>query len=277
MHGAFHGSVLLSHCGAPARAPHSLSVTHIPVHIHALAYSPRTYAHCRMCACSQCRVHPAVGNPNNSSRKGYWWTCVAMPVTDTDRVIAPAKESITPCTPWPYGAHTLNNVTFRGPNVDGCAARNGAEGGCAWQQDMSFLGNIPSAHDFFFRIYKPQQPYIAHTREDGYVFLLNLCNHFWLILDSPCFTMDMVSCSSFFATGSYLAALVSQWVWFPALHSLRPAHTWQPLLRIVRLALAQHSDVVGRQAFTGMFHSSQPGLSLRNHTMRRATHTVSHV
>jgi len=92
-----------------------------------------------------------------------------MPVTDTDRVIAPAKESITPCTPWPYGSHTLDNVTFRGPNVDGCAARNGAAGGCAWQQDMSFLGNIPSAHDFFFRIYKPQQPYIAHTREDGYV------------------------------------------------------------------------------------------------------------
>jgi hypothetical protein len=105
-----------------------------------------------------------------------------MPVTDTDRVIAPAKESITPCTPWPYGAHTLDNVTFRGPNVDDCAARNGAAGGCAWQQDMSFLGNIPSAHDFFFRIYKPQQPYIAHTREDGYVSLSPSRWHPWLAL-----------------------------------------------------------------------------------------------
>lgn len=74
-----------------------------------------------------------------------------MPVTDTDRIIAPAEMSVTPCTPWPYGAHMLDNVTFRGPNLDHCASENGGAGGCAWQQDMSFLGNIPGAHDFFFR------------------------------------------------------------------------------------------------------------------------------
>ena len=67
-----------------------------------------------------------------------------------------------------YGAYTLDNVTFKGAAIDQCRSHNGGKGGCAWQQDMSYLGNIPSAHDFFFQIYKPQQPYIAHVSSDGF-------------------------------------------------------------------------------------------------------------
>jgi len=195
-------------------------------------------------------THAKITNPNPVDIKGYWWTCVAMPVTDKDRVITPSELSVTPCTAWPYGAHTLDNTTFRGPDIDSCSAANGGEGACAWQQDMSYLGNIPvrkpallapastgaarlapwtrhwllrlfyvgvqvsasnplaawtnthlrhngvfiglsfnhhltpychhntdgpahdnpvvTAHDFFVRIEKPQLPYIAHAREDGY-------------------------------------------------------------------------------------------------------------
>lgn len=113
-------------------------------------------------------THAKVTNPNPVDIKGYWWTCVAMPVTDKDRVITPADLSVTPCTPWPYGAHTLDNTSFRGPDIDSCSAALGGGGDCAWQQDMSFLGNIPAPHDFFVRIKKPQLPYIAHTRDDGY-------------------------------------------------------------------------------------------------------------
>ena len=65
------------------------------------------------------------------------------------RIISPADLSISPCIAWPSGPWTLDNSTFRGADVDSCRAGQGGHGSCAWQQDMSYLGNIPSAHDFF--------------------------------------------------------------------------------------------------------------------------------
>ena len=86
-------------------------------------------------------AHPKVTNPNSHDLPGYWWTCVAMRSTPKTRVLAAADLSEFPCTPWPYGAHLLPNVTFEGPQLP--------ERSTAWAQDMSFIGNIPAAHDFF--------------------------------------------------------------------------------------------------------------------------------
>ena len=92
-------------------------------------------------------------------------TCVAMPVTPKTRIVSPAVESITPCTDWPRGAWTRDNTSFRGADLRACAAA----GTCAWQQDMSFLGNIPSSHDFFFRIPKDGRlPHVTHVADDGF-------------------------------------------------------------------------------------------------------------
>ena len=110
-------------------------------------------------------AHPKITNPNPVEVDGYWWTCVAMPVAPKTRIISPATESISPCTPWPHGAWNSDNVTFAGGDLHSCAAT----GSCAWQQDMSFLSNIPSAHDFFFRIPKDGRlPHVTHVAEDGF-------------------------------------------------------------------------------------------------------------
>ena len=113
-------------------------------------------------------AHPRIINPHDIDLPGYWWTCVAMPVMDKTRIVTPANLSVTPCTPWPNGAWMSDNITFRGPNLNGCADADGGRGQCAWQQDMSFLGNIPYSHDFFMRIQKPQLPYITHVSDDGF-------------------------------------------------------------------------------------------------------------
>jgi hypothetical protein len=69
-------------------------------------------------------------------------------------------------------------------------------------QDMSFLGNIPSAHDFFFRIPKPTKPYIAHTRVDGYTVMhahpLNGTKFFtWGMAGFGTFQQDFMSASDY--------------------------------------------------------------------------------
>eukprot|EP00944_MAST-04C_sp_MAST-4C-sp1_P004738 g4738.t1 len=109
-------------------------------------------------------AHPKIRNPTNNEIPGYWWTCVAMPVTDNTRIITPAESSLTPCTPWPSGAWTNSNTTFTGSNLEQCKERNT----CAWQQDMSWLGNIPEPHDFFMMIQPDKVPYIAHVTDDGF-------------------------------------------------------------------------------------------------------------
>ena len=115
-------------------------------------------------------VHPKITNPTSLDVKGYWWTCVAMRVDGPrNRILTPATISIDnggQCTPWPWGDFTLRNTSFRGPDVHGnnCLEENT----CAWQSDLSFLGNIPDSNDFFFHIAKNQTPWIAHVQEDGY-------------------------------------------------------------------------------------------------------------
>jgi hypothetical protein len=122
-------------------------------------------------------AHAKIHNPNPVDIDGYWWTCVAMPVTAKTRIVTPANMSSFPCTAWPYGGYNLDaNVSFRGVDLDHCADANSGEGRCAWQQDMSFLGNIPAPHDFFFHIPEetdaahpvPQLPHITHVSEDGF-------------------------------------------------------------------------------------------------------------
>eukprot|EP01045_Picozoa_sp_COSAG04_P009174 COSAG04_NODE_525_length_13096_cov_16.943602_5_plen_358_part_00 len=116
-------------------------------------------------------AHPKITNPNSHDLPGYWWTCVAMRSTPKTRVLAAADLSEFPCTPWPYGAHLLPNVTFEGPQLP--------ERSTAWAQDMSFIGNIPAAHDFFMHkagiethwpmpAKRGHQPSITLVADDGY-------------------------------------------------------------------------------------------------------------
>ena len=78
-------------------------------------------------------THIKIYNPNPTPIDGYWWTCVAMPVTPRTRVVAQADISSYPCAPWPYGVVNGNgqngNTSFRALNP----------------QDMSFIGNNPGS------------------------------------------------------------------------------------------------------------------------------------
>lgn len=123
----------------PPRAPHRLT----PIHAH---------------------------SPGEVVLKGYWWTCVAMRAGPKARLVLPAEGYLPECSPWPYGALTLDNSSFCGPDVPSPAgAQRGKE---AWQQDMSWFGNVPTKHDFFFSGWRPEKvyplSYMAWVDEDGY-------------------------------------------------------------------------------------------------------------
>ena len=100
--------------------------------------------------------------------KTDWWTCVAMRAGRKTRLIVPAKEFLGECAAWPYGAWTLNNNSFRGPDVTAAGQLEHS----AWRQDMSWFGNIPETHDFFFHGWRPEKryplAYIAWADDDGY-------------------------------------------------------------------------------------------------------------
>ena len=147
-----------------------------------------------------CRAHPKITNPNEADIDGYWWTCVAMPSTPKTRVVSPATASITPCAPWPYGSWTNDNASYVGADIGGCAATQT----CAWQQDMSFLGNIPRPHDFFFRIDKTRLPHVTHVAEDGFAVIhshpawMNGTKFFtWGAHDQGTFNQDFLSGSDY--------------------------------------------------------------------------------
>lgn len=81
-------------------------------------------------------------------------------------VVVPAELTIDSegggsCAAWPAGALTLANNSFHGIDAEGCAAANGGRGACAWQGDLSFLGNIPEVNDFFMHIDPSQEPWSA--------------------------------------------------------------------------------------------------------------------
>ena len=115
-------------------------------------------------------AHPKVTNPTEGDLPGYWWTCVAMPVEATTRIVTPATLAIDGggCSAWPNSAFTLSNASFRGPDLDHCASANSGRGSCAWQPDMSYLGNIPTSNDFFMHIEPDQEPFIAHVASDAF-------------------------------------------------------------------------------------------------------------
>lgn len=149
-------------------------------------------------------AHPRIYNTEPAEIPGYWWTCVAMPVTDRTRIVTPAELSMSPCTPWPTGSWTTVNDTFRGPNIGSCASDNGGSGLCAWQQDMSYLGNIPHAHDFFMYVPQNRTPYITHVAEDGFSVVhshpkkLNGTKFFtWGMKEQGMFQEDFMSASDY--------------------------------------------------------------------------------
>lgn len=119
-------------------------------------------------------AHPKITNPNTHDLPGYWWTCVGQRSKPDVRIVTPADLSIFPCTDWPYGAWfpgNAVNTSFRGPELPGFPS-----GHPAWAQDMSFLGNVPTPHDFFMHKagiethwpHRAQQPYIATVHSDGF-------------------------------------------------------------------------------------------------------------
>jgi Domain of unknown function (DUF5107) len=115
-------------------------------------------------------VHPKLTNPNDVQINGYWWTCVAMSIdSPRNRILAPSAMSIDnggQCTPWPWGNFMSPNTSFHGPDIHGDFCDQSLS--CAWQNDMSFVGNIPVSNDFFFYITKNQTPWIAFVQDDGY-------------------------------------------------------------------------------------------------------------
>ena len=111
-------------------------------------------------------AHPKVRNFQDVEVPGYWWTCVANKVQDSTRIVTPAEMSVTPCAKWPYGAWTLRNTSFRGT---GDLNHTCQEGRLPWEQDMSYLGNIPTSHDFFMHHLDPSVvPHITHVAPDGF-------------------------------------------------------------------------------------------------------------
>lgn len=145
-------------------------------------------------------ARPSISNPAPREMPGYWWTCVAMPVTDGVRIITPATASFSPCAPWPRGAYTSVNTTFRGPDIDHCADT----GSCAWQDDMSYLAAVPSAHDFFMLIPPDKRPFLAHLAEDNYTvvhshpkYMLGTKVFTWGSYISGMFQQDFLSASDY--------------------------------------------------------------------------------
>jgi hypothetical protein len=119
-------------------------------------------------------VHPKISNPNAHKIRGYWWTSAAFRSTPKTRVVAPFTLALIegPCVAFPDGAFgQRGNNSFAGPDLDGCGGERGGKGACAWQQDMSFMGNNPGHRDFFFQdlnVYdKPARPRITHVDDEG--------------------------------------------------------------------------------------------------------------
>ena len=95
--------------------------------------------------------HGLVYNPGERLVHGYWWSVVTIPHTRTSRIVAPYNLTLVegPCIAFPSGGFWLpNNWSYTGPDVHNCSRR----GACAWQQDMSIIGNNPSHRDYFFQV-----------------------------------------------------------------------------------------------------------------------------
>ena len=110
-------------------------------------------------------VHPKITNPHPVELPGYWWTCVAMPVdSPLTRVIIHEplgeRQRLRAVAQRRAGRRKL---LLPRPRYQ-WLRRRPPRPWHAWQDDLSFLGNIPHANDFFMHIDKGQQPWIAHSR-----------------------------------------------------------------------------------------------------------------
>eukprot|EP01047_Picozoa_sp_COSAG01_P010395 COSAG01_NODE_438_length_17037_cov_13.150136_9_plen_616_part_00 len=95
--------------------------------------------------------HPRITNPTAEDLNGYWWTNVGQKITvdGKQRVVMPAKYDYVG-VPWPGG-----NYFFA---ADGLGQDEGADcglqnfTGLGFGADFSFVGNLPTGHDFFMRL-----------------------------------------------------------------------------------------------------------------------------
>ena len=110
-------------------------------------------------------VHPRITNPTDCDLRGYWWTCVAVPVKEKTRVFSPAHYVVETSrltaakSPWPYFAEAIENGSFIGMNNQ-------------WPTDNSWLSNHPSSGDLFLRIMDDvYTPFIGHSDGDDFVYI----------------------------------------------------------------------------------------------------------
>ena len=105
-------------------------------------------------------VHPKVTNTKATPMQGYWWTCVAVPVTPASRVLTPGEgvqetSFGAQYTPWPVFAMGDPNGTFAGH-------------GGARLTDNSWLGAVTSG-DFFMGPTPVGEHFIAYTEPSGFL------------------------------------------------------------------------------------------------------------
>ncbi len=95
-------------------------------------------------------VHPVLANPYDYDVPVYWWSNTAVPMDDTSRVIAPARDA------WHYGySQTLDLVGYPvDPQADGGA-------------DVSYPARIAGAADHFFRVTDSERPWICAVDATG--------------------------------------------------------------------------------------------------------------
>jgi hypothetical protein len=62
-------------------------------------------------------------------------------------------------------------LVYRIRSYASCAPCLSSASDGSWQHDNSYLGNIIGPNDFFVRIKRPEQPFIAHVDPDGYTSL----------------------------------------------------------------------------------------------------------
>ena len=106
-------------------------------------------------------VHPKVTNTRTTLGQGYWWTCVAVPVAPTTRVLVSsaytAQTSVSPTT-W----STWPNFAMGDPNSSFTGYQNRRT------TDNSFLGAVTSG-DFFMGPTAPDEHSISWATETGFV------------------------------------------------------------------------------------------------------------
>lgn len=108
------------------------------------------YSVCATMADDVLLVKTCIENTRNESVPMYWWSNIAVPETAGTRTIVPAKETFY-CS-YEDGGYVLDATAL--PNLEG--------------KDITYAVNSPRSRDFFFKIPKEEEKWIAAVGEDGY-------------------------------------------------------------------------------------------------------------